>query len=212
RGKVVITGTEHDRRVGRKPDAAVASAAVEPGRKLRIRECSRNGRRPCSHQPRAGGAARTTHRRVRGGPRFMPTRLGLDPAEEALLADSVGQALLVVLDKLSPGERVAFVLHDVFAVPFEEIAPIVGRTPQATRKLASRARRRVRGASVGNSDLERQRRLVDAFVARSPGCRGDAPCGEPAHSEKACRVLRSAPPTSYVPVTTFHRYPSGSAK
>lgn len=91
---------------------------------------------------------------------------GDDPEQEALLADSVGLALLVVLDTLSPAERLAFVLHDMFALPFEEIAPIVGRTRAATRQLASRARRRVQGASV-NSDasLAEQRRLVDAFLA-----------------------------------------------
>src|SRR5918911_1162136 len=71
---------------------------------------------------------------------------GLDPEQQALVGDSVGLALLVVLDSLTPAERVAFVLHDVFAVPFEEIAPIVGRTPMAARQLASRARRRVQGA------------------------------------------------------------------
>ncbi len=78
---------------------------------------------------------------------------GMDPEQEALLGDSVGLAMLVVLDTLSPPERVAFVLHDVFAVPFDEIAPIVGRTPAAARQLASRARRRVRGAPVPDADL-----------------------------------------------------------
>ena len=73
----------------------------------------------------------------------------LDPEQEALLADSVGLALLVVLETLTPAERLAFVLHDMFAVPFDEIAPIVDRTPAATRQLASRARRRVQGASAG---------------------------------------------------------------
>jgi RNA polymerase sigma-70 factor (ECF subfamily) len=90
-----------------------------------------------------------------------------DPEEEALIADSVGLALLVVLDTLTPAERLAFVLHDMFAVPFEEIAPIVGRTPAATRQLASRARRRVRGAPPPDVDLAQQRRLVDAFLAAS---------------------------------------------
>ena len=89
-----------------------------------------------------------------------------DPEHEALLADSVGLALLVVLETLTPAERLAFVLHDMFALSFEEIAPIVGRTPVATRQLASRARRRVQG-SVPDSDpdLVEQRRLVDAFLA-----------------------------------------------
>ncbi|HEX5823316.1 MAG TPA: RNA polymerase sigma factor SigJ [Candidatus Limnocylindrales bacterium] len=90
---------------------------------------------------------------------------GLDPEQEALLGDSVGLALLVVLDSLAPAERVAFVMHDVFAVPFDEIAPIVGRTPTATRQLASRARRRVRGAPVPDVDLDGQWVVVDAFLA-----------------------------------------------
>ncbi len=89
-----------------------------------------------------------------------------DPEQEALLADSVGVALLVVLDTLSPAERVAFVLHDVFDLPFDEIAPIVDRTPDAARQLASRARRRVRcGERTSNSDLQSQRVVVDAFLA-----------------------------------------------
>ena len=90
---------------------------------------------------------------------------GIDPEQEALLGDSVGLALLVVLESLTPAERVAFVLHDVFAVPFDEIAPIVGRTPTATRQLASRARRRVQGAPVPDVDLDGQWAVVDAFLA-----------------------------------------------
>ena len=90
---------------------------------------------------------------------------GIDPEQEALLGDSVGLALFVVLESLTPPERVAFVLHDVFAVPFDEIAPIVGRTPTATRQLASRARRRVQGAPVPDVDLEGQWAVVDAFLA-----------------------------------------------
>jgi RNA polymerase sigma-70 factor (ECF subfamily) len=89
------------------------------------------------------------------------------PEQEALLADSVGPALLVVLETLAPAERLAFVLHDLFAVPFDEIAPIVGRTPAATRQLASRARRRVQGADRPDSDVGRQRRVVDAFLSAS---------------------------------------------
>jgi RNA polymerase sigma factor (sigma-70 family) len=93
---------------------------------------------------------------------------GMDPEHEALLADSVGLALLVVLETLSPPERLAFVLHDIFAVPFDEIAPIVGRTPEATRQLASRARRRVQGEqTVSDADLATQREVVDAFLAAS---------------------------------------------
>jgi RNA polymerase sigma-70 factor (ECF subfamily) len=91
-----------------------------------------------------------------------------DPEQEALIADSVGLALLVVLETLTPAERLAFVLHDMFAVPFEEIAPIVGRTPDAARQLASRGRRRVQGAAPNpDTDLTHQRELVDAFLAAS---------------------------------------------
>jgi len=91
---------------------------------------------------------------------------GTDPEHEALLADSVGLALLVVLETLSPAERLAFVLHDMFAVPFDEIAPIVDRSPEAARQLASRARRRVQGENkVPDPDLDKQREVVDAFLA-----------------------------------------------
>src|SRR5712692_2759020 len=93
-----------------------------------------------------------------------------NPEHEALLADSVGLALLVVLETLAPAERLAFVLHDMFAVPFDEIAPIVGRSPAAARQLASRARRRVQGAAaVPDTDRARQREVVDAFLAASRG-------------------------------------------
>jgi RNA polymerase sigma-70 factor (ECF subfamily) len=88
-----------------------------------------------------------------------------DPETQAMLADSVGLALLVVLEMLDPAERLAFVLHDMFAMPFDEIAPIVDRTPAAARQLASRARRRVQGAPVPDADLPRQREVVDAFFA-----------------------------------------------
>src|SRR5713101_8375050 len=100
----------------------------------------------------------------------------LQPEEEALLADSVGLALLVVLDTLSPAERLAFVLHDMFELPFEEIAPMVGRTPAAARQLASRARRRVKGAEVPapDPDLARQRDVVDAFFLAARGGDFDA--------------------------------------
>ena len=95
----------------------------------------------------------------------------LQPEDEAVLADSVGLALLVVLDTLAPAERLAFVLHDMFQLPFEEIAPMVGRTPAAARQLASRARRRVRGAEVPtpDPDLGRQREVVNAFFAAARG-------------------------------------------
>jgi RNA polymerase sigma factor (sigma-70 family) len=96
----------------------------------------------------------------------------LDPEEEVELADSVGLALLVVLDTLAPAERLAFVLHDIFAVPFDEIAPLVERSPTAARQLASRARRRVRGmAREDDADLAASREVVDAFLAASR--RGD---------------------------------------
>jgi RNA polymerase sigma factor (sigma-70 family) len=101
--------------------------------------------------------------RLRPGPAAPP-----DPAAEAELADSVGVALLLVLDSLTPAERLAFVLHDLFGLPFEEIAGIVDRSPAATRQLASRARRRVRSAQVqGDADRSRQRRVVEAFLAAS---------------------------------------------
>ncbi|GGQ95966.1 RNA polymerase sigma factor [Streptomyces aurantiogriseus] len=100
---------------------------------------------------------------------------GADPEEEALQADSVGVALLVVLDTLNPDERLAFVLHDLFAVPFDTIAPLVERTPAATRQLASRARRRVRGGTPAPAaDLARQREVVDAFLAATRGGNFDA--------------------------------------
>jgi RNA polymerase sigma factor (sigma-70 family) len=94
----------------------------------------------------------------------------LGPEEQVLLAEGVGLALLVVLDTLAPAERLAFVLHDMFAVPFQEIAPIVGRSPAAARQLASRARRRVQGAAaVPDADLACQRAVVDAFFAAARG-------------------------------------------
>ncbi|HEY7394272.1 MAG TPA: sigma-70 family RNA polymerase sigma factor [Gemmatimonadaceae bacterium] len=95
---------------------------------------------------------------------------GSNPEQEAQLADSVGAALLVVLETLTPAERIAFVLHDLFDLSFEEIAPIVARSPMAARQLASRARRRVRGASVsGDADRDRHRQIVDAFLAAARG-------------------------------------------
>jgi RNA polymerase sigma-70 factor, ECF subfamily len=98
----------------------------------------------------------------------VSTDATVDPEQASLLADSVGLALLVVLEGLEPAERLAFVLHDMFGVPFDEIAPIVERTPGATRQLASRARRRLRGtATVPDADLSTQRRVVDAFLTAS---------------------------------------------
>lgn len=94
---------------------------------------------------------------------------GVDPEHEAVLADSVGLALLVVLETLTPAERVAFVLHDMFDLPFNEIAPVVGRSPVAARQLASRARRRVRGAAVPAAGRSRQHEIVDAFFAAARG-------------------------------------------
>jgi RNA polymerase sigma factor (sigma-70 family) len=97
---------------------------------------------------------------------MLRSRDGTNPENEALLADSVGLAMLVVLEKLSPPERLAFVLHDMFAMPFDEIAPIVDRSPEATRQLASRARRRIQGdRAIPDADLDRQREVVDAFLA-----------------------------------------------
>jgi RNA polymerase sigma factor (sigma-70 family) len=94
----------------------------------------------------------------------------IDPEEEVALADSVGLALLVVLETLAPAERLAFVLHEMFDLPFEEIAPIVGRSPAAARQLASRARRRVQGANAGGeADLARQRQIVEAYLAAVRG-------------------------------------------
>ena len=95
---------------------------------------------------------------------------GTNPEHEALLADSVGLALLVVLETLNPAERLAFVLHDMFAVPFDEIAPIVDRSPEAARQLASRARRRIQGEpTIPDADLDTQREVLDAFLAAARG-------------------------------------------
>jgi RNA polymerase sigma factor (sigma-70 family) len=123
-----------------------------------------------------------------------------DPEHEALLADSVGLALLVVLETLSPAERLAFVLHDMFAVPFEEIAPLVDRTPAASRQLASRARRRVQGAApVPDSSVAEQREVVDAFLAAARGGDFEALLAV-LDPEVVLRVDRGAIPAPPVPV------------
>jgi RNA polymerase sigma factor (sigma-70 family) len=118
--------------------------------------------------------SRRTRREDPLGPRLpdpvISPEEGTGPEQEVLLADSVGLALLVVLEMLPPAERLAFVLHDMFAVPFDEIAPILGRSPAAARQLASRARRRVRGAAPPpDRDLARQRQVVNAFFAAARG-------------------------------------------
>jgi len=146
---------------------------------------------------------------------------GSDPAHEAVLADSVGLALLVVLDTLAPAERLAFVLHDMFAVPFDEIATILDRSPTAVRQLASRGRRRVQGeVAVPDVDLARQREVVDAFFAAARDgdfdalvavldpdvvLRADGGAGRPAAtavvhggSAVAARALMFASPSQFV--------------
>jgi RNA polymerase sigma factor (sigma-70 family) len=135
--------------------------------------------RVCLDMLRSRKARREEHLSEPSGARVSPLIAsrgdGTDPEHEALLADSVGLALLVVLEKLSPAERLAFVLHDMFGVPFEEIAPIVGRSPSAARQLASRARRRIQGAAPSpNADLARQREVIDAFLAAARGGDFDA--------------------------------------
>ena len=109
--------------------------------------------------------SRASRREEPAGPHLPDPVVGTDPEQQALLADSVGMALLVVLDTLDPAERLAFVLHDMFGLPFDEIAPVVGRTTVATRQLASRARRRVQGSPAPDTSLDRQRAVVDAFFA-----------------------------------------------
>ncbi len=104
-------------------------------------------------------------RKVRERPHVPDPVIGTDPAQQLLLADAVGLALIVILETLEPAERLAFVLHDMFGVSFEEIAPIVERTPTAARQLASRARRRVQDGPVPEADLARQRTVVEAFMA-----------------------------------------------
>jgi RNA polymerase sigma-70 factor (ECF subfamily) len=121
--------------------------------------------RVCLNMLRSRGTRRESSLDTHLPDPIVSPEAGLDPEQEAVLGDSVGLALLVVLDSLTPAERVAFVLHDVFALPFEEIAPIVGRNPAAARQLASRARRRVQGAPVPDVGLDGQWAVVDAFLA-----------------------------------------------
>jgi RNA polymerase sigma factor (sigma-70 family) len=118
------------------------------------------------------GAAETAARDAAAGPGAAgPASRGADPQDEVVLADSVGLALLVVLDTLTPSERLAFVLHDMFAMPFDEVGAVLGRSPDAARQLASRARRRVRGAPSPDhaADLARQREVATAFLAAARG-------------------------------------------
>ena len=126
---------------------------------------------------------------------------GTDPEHEALLADSVGLALLVVLETLTPAERLAFVLHDMFAVPFDEIAPIVERSPEATRQLASRARRRVRGADP----------VPDADLDRPAGGRRGVPCRGPARATSRRSSPSSTPTSCSEPTAALPAYRSTSA-
>ncbi|MGH3403066.1 MAG: sigma-70 family RNA polymerase sigma factor, partial [Streptosporangiaceae bacterium] len=118
-----------------------------------------------------GAAEMAAQTPAAGAPGAISPEPPADPEDEAVLADSVGLALLVVLDTLAPAERLAFVLHDMFAMPFDEVAEVLGRSPEATRQLASRARRRVRGASSPDraADLARQREVATAFL---PAARG----------------------------------------
>ncbi|HEX3336581.1 MAG TPA: RNA polymerase sigma factor SigJ [Jatrophihabitans sp.] len=126
--------------------------------------------RQCLNMLRSRAARREDPLDVRVPDPVVESGEGVDPAEQGVLADSVGLALLVVLEALDPAERLAFVLHDMFAVPFDEIAPMLDRTPAAARQLASRARRRVRGATpAGKPDRARQREIVDAWLAAARG-------------------------------------------
>lgn len=126
--------------------------------------------RVCLDLLRSRKARREEPADARAADQAASREAGIDPEQEVLMADSVGLALLVVLETLTPAERLAFVLHDTFAVSFDEIAPIVGRSPTAARQLASRARRRVQGANtVRDVDLSRQREVVDAFLAAARG-------------------------------------------
>jgi Sigma-70, region 4 len=119
----------------------------------------------------SGAAEMAAQAAAVAGPGAISPEPPADPENEAVLADSVGLALLVVLDTLTPAERLAFVLHDMFAMPFDEVAAVLGRSPEATRQLASRARRRVRGAPSPDraADLARQREVATAFLIAARG-------------------------------------------
>lgn len=131
--------------------------------------------RVCLDMLRARASRREEPLEARVSEQMMSRKDGSDPEHEVLLADSVGLALLVVLETLAPAERLAFVLHDIFAISFNEIAPIVERSPTAARQLASRARRRVQGTStVPDADRARQREVIDAFLAAARGGDFDA--------------------------------------
>jgi RNA polymerase sigma-70 factor, ECF subfamily len=141
-----------------------------------LRTRRRRGERPLPDAEGGAGAGPVDASGGAGGTGGGPTTGGHDPAGEAVLAESVGLALLVVLDRLSPAQRVAFVLHDLFTVPFDEIGPVVGRSTVATKKLASRARERVRGAptipDAGERELserDERRAVVEAFLAAARG-------------------------------------------
>ncbi|MFI6563747.1 sigma-70 family RNA polymerase sigma factor [Streptomyces sp. NPDC050534] len=129
-----------------------------------------------------------------GGAAEAVPAAAVDPEEEALLGDQVGLALLVVLDTLSPAERVAFVLHDSFGVPFDEIAPLLDKNPAAVRQLASRARRRVRGAPLPQADAVRQRQVVGAYLAATRGGDLDALVAL-LHPDVVLRADRAVVPT-----------------
>jgi RNA polymerase sigma-70 factor (ECF subfamily) len=123
--------------------------------------------RVCLNMLRSRGRRREASLETHFPDVVLSPREGIDPEQQALLGDSVGLAMLVVLDSLTPAERIAFVLHDVFGLPFDEIAPIIDRSTTAARQLASRARRRVQGAPVPDLDLDGQWEVVDAFMAAS---------------------------------------------
>ncbi len=126
--------------------------------------------RQCLNMLRSRASRREDPLEVRVPDPIVESGDGADPAEQAALTDSVSLALLVVLEALDPAERLAFVLHDMFAMPFDEIAPMLGRSPAAARQLASRARRRVQGATPsGQPDRARQREIIDAWTAAARG-------------------------------------------